>query len=206
MKAHEKMPSYAGNIKWDNVIGTEAPQIGSLLFGEVTEGRDKGKRVQTEWTGDQWGTPKLTPTSQLAETVDKMPLDNITLEHVYVGSSNAISADEAKQMIEGLRGVHVEPGYEPLFEELINALNQSQSGKGKARHNPDNDDFVDQPILTNARQVGPGGPAMQTMKKTGEAIGMFNRGEHDRAVAELHGAIIYAAATIILIKEKQRAS
>lgn len=95
---------------------------------------------------------------------------------------------------------YVAPGYEPLYGELINALNQSQSGKGKERHANDLP-FLKQPIMTNGRQCGPGGAAMQVMKKTGEAVGMFNRGQPDRAIAELHGAIVYAAATILLIKE-----
>ena len=97
--------------------------------------------------------------------------------------------------------VQVEPGYEPLAEELIKALNQSQLGKGVKRH-ANARPFLKQPIMEMGRMCGPGGPAQQVMKKTQEALGMANRGQHDRAIAELHGAIVYAAACAILINEK----
>lgn len=96
--------------------------------------------------------------------------------------------------------VRVVPGYEPLFSELIEALKQSQDGKGKERHANDKP-FMDQPIMDLSRMCGPGGPAQQVMKKTQEALGMCKRGEPDRAINELRGAIIYAAATILTIKE-----
>lgn len=96
----------------------------------------------------------------------------------------------------------VEPGYEPLFDELMHALEQSQGGKGKERHANDRP-FLQQPIMEMGRMCGPGGPAQQVMKKTQEALGMVNRGEHDRAIAELHGAIVYAAACAMLIRENK---
>ena len=96
--------------------------------------------------------------------------------------------------------INVTEGYEPLADELFNALNQSQGGKGKERH-ANGRPFLQQPIMEMARMCGPGGPAQQVMKKTQEALGMTKRGEHDRAIAELHGAMVYAAATALVIRE-----
>lgn len=98
--------------------------------------------------------------------------------------------------------VYVVEGYEPLFDELIMALNQSQNGKGSVRH-ANARPFDKQPTLEIARMVGPGGPAQQVMKKTREAVGMARRGEYKAACAELQGAIVYAAATAILIREME---
>ncbi len=112
----------------------------------------------------------------------------------------AIMVNKLSAELTACSSVRVEPGYEPLFAELITALDQSQAGKGKERH-ANGLPFLEQPIMTNARQCGAGGPAQQVMKKTGEAIGMHKRGETNRAIKELHGAIVYAAATVLAMKE-----
>lgn len=94
----------------------------------------------------------------------------------------------------------VSPGYEPLAAALQMALDQAQAGKGKERH-ANGRPFDRQPIMEIGRMVGLGYPTGQAKKKTQEAVGMFNRGEPDRAVAELLGAINYLAAAILLIRE-----
>jgi len=94
----------------------------------------------------------------------------------------------------------VEPGYERLAVVLQMALDQSQRGKGKERH-ANAKPFDEQPLLLISRMVGPGGPAYQVCKKSQEAVGMVTRGQHDAAKAEMLGAIIYAAATFMLIDE-----
>lgn len=99
--------------------------------------------------------------------------------------------------------VAVRCGYEPLAEILIEALDQSQAGKGKERHARGETPFVDQPILSIARMTGVGGPAFQAIKKVQEACGMMELGEHDRAVRELLGAIVYTAATVIAVREDE---
>lgn len=97
------------------------------------------------------------------------------------------------------------PGpYDELARILNEAFAQASTGKGRQRHahspvglRP----WHEQPILANARQVGPAGPAMQTMKKSQEAIAMASRGDYDSAIAEFYGAIVYAAATIKVLEE-----
>lgn len=92
----------------------------------------------------------------------------------------------------------VTPGYETLAAVLQEALDQAQAGKGRERHQQGATPFDRQPIVELARMVGPGGPAQQVMKKTQEAM----RLPPERAVVELLGAINYAAATIMVIREK----
>ena len=92
--------------------------------------------------------------------------------------------------------LEVPEGYEDLAAILQEALDQSAKGKGKDRHAQDKP-FDQQPICALPRMVGPAGTAYQVMKKTQEAMRM----PPDRACAELLGAIVYAAATIKIIRE-----
>jgi hypothetical protein len=94
----------------------------------------------------------------------------------------------------------IPPDYGPLDSVLREALAQASTGKGKERHARGRD-FVDQPILTIGRMVGAGYPVGQLMKKGQEAVGMVARGDRDKAVAELLGVIVYAAAAVILLRE-----
>lgn len=91
-------------------------------------------------------------------------------------------------------------GYESLAAVLNEALDQASHGKGKERH-ANGRDFLDQPIMEIGRMVGVGYQTGQAMKKTQEAVGMLNRDQKDRAIAELLGAINYLAAAVILIRE-----
>jgi uncharacterized coiled-coil protein SlyX len=93
-------------------------------------------------------------------------------------------------------------GYEPLAGVLREALDQAQAGKGKERH-ANGKHFLEQPIMAIGRMVGVGYQTGQSMKKQQEAVGMLARGEPDRAIAELLGAINYAAAAILAIQEQR---
>ncbi len=99
--------------------------------------------------------------------------------------------------------------YGELQRILVLAHQQASSGKGKQRHAFGPVGFRpwdQQPILVNARQVGPGGPALQIMKKMQEATGMANTGNFSGALAEALGAIVYAAAFYKLVEEMMAAS
>lgn len=98
------------------------------------------------------------------------------------------------------------PGYDTLARILGAAFVQSAFGKGKERHANDKA-FDDQPINTIPDLLGPlgvGGPAYQVLKKTQEAIGMHQRGENRAAIAEMLGAIVYAAATINFFEKSMK--
>ena len=97
-------------------------------------------------------------------------------------------------------------GYEQLYRILKLAYDQAASGKGKERHSVGPVGFrawEDQPILANARQVGPGGPALQVMKKIQEAVTMAGNGNFTGAKAETLGAVVYAAAMFKLLEEME---
>lgn len=98
-------------------------------------------------------------------------------------------------------------GYGLLTVVLGKAYEQAAKGKGHARHAHSPVGFRpwhDQPILTNARQVGPAGPAQQVMKKAQEAVMMSARGDFDGAKAETLGIIVYAAALYVLFEEMEQ--
>jgi hypothetical protein len=96
--------------------------------------------------------------------------------------------------------------YAPLADVLYRALEQASAGKGAERHATANP-FVEQPIMTIARSLRSAGLGFQTgqaIKKTTEAVGMVERGQHAAAERELLGAINYLAAAILFITEARR--
>lgn len=100
-------------------------------------------------------------------------------------------------------------GYNVLERILGEAYKQAAQGKGSERHAHSPIGFVpwqQQPILANARQVGPGGLAQQCMKKAGESVMMSARGEFRAAQAEALGVIVYAAALYRLYEEMEEAN
>lgn len=106
--------------------------------------------------------------------------------------------------------VDMEPyGYNELERILKLAFQQASTGKGRERHafSPAGIfmPWDQQPILANARQIGPGGPAMQVMKKAGESVTMAGNKNFAGAKAEALGAIVYAAALYKLYEEMEQA-
>ncbi len=93
----------------------------------------------------------------------------------------------------------VESGYEPLAAVLQAALDQAQNGKGNKCH-ANGKPFLSQPIMTESRELGAGFVVGQSRKKILES---FNCSDHDRAVEDLLGAIVYVAANVILRREHQ---
>ena len=102
-------------------------------------------------------------------------------------------------------GDKVSTDYAKLRDILDHAYNQAARGKGKIRHANDKE-FSRQPILEIGRMVGTGYATGQIMKKAQEAHTMAARSEHEAAIAELLGVIVYAASAVILIKEQADAS
>lgn len=92
-------------------------------------------------------------------------------------------------------------GYELLANILTDAFEQASTGKGKERHGRGLP-WHEQAIFTLGRQYGPGGTGFQAAKKIGEAMGMIERGDYEAAEREILGTIVYAAATVALVREK----
>lgn len=97
-----------------------------------------------------------------------------------------------------------DPDYGPLATVLKAAYDQAASGKGKERH-ARGKPFHKQPIMEISRMVGTGYTTGQAMKKLQEANAMAARGELEAAQREALGAINYAAAFYLVLKEQQYA-
>lgn len=95
-----------------------------------------------------------------------------------------------------------DPAYAKLQDVLHRAYNQSAKGKGKERHvNKVGQRFEDQPICSLQRLYGQGYAFGQVGKKMEEA----SRLPKEQAVAELLGGIVYLAAAVVVLEEKDDA-
>ena len=92
--------------------------------------------------------------------------------------------------------VEIPPGYNKLFDVLMQALNQAAGGKGKERHARAGVAFEDQPMSTINKQLGSiDGLIYQAHKKSLES----KRLPDGRAQAELLGAMNYLAGAVIAL-------
>lgn len=145
---------------------------------------ERSAAAKASWERRRQGLPPLTKQKKRR----KLARGSRTQPPVSVAADMAAAAFSA-------------PGYEMLAAELQHAFSQSAHGKGKQRHS-NGRPFDRQPIMEIGRMVGPGYTAGQAQKKAQEALGMLSRGEKEKALAEIHGAIVYLAATAALIREK----
>ena len=91
-------------------------------------------------------------------------------------------------------------GYTELAYVLHRAFNQAAHGKGSARHQVNGEPFTEQVMQDMARRFGVGALLGQAFKKSEES----QRLPHDRAVAELLGAINYLAGAVIALEAKAK--
>lgn len=96
-----------------------------------------------------------------------------------------------------------EGNYDVLWNVLERAFYQSATGKGNERHAQGGLPFQEQPIMQIGRSVGHGFNTGQAVKKLIEAGGMLARGQKGAAIAEVLGAIVYAASVVALWDEKE---
>lgn len=96
------------------------------------------------------------------------------------------------------------PGYETLAKILHRAYTQAATGKGAERH-ANEQPFSEQPMQSTADKHGVGFLFGQADKKMTEAHNMMRRGETDKAVHELLGAINYIAGAILFAEKAKPA-
>lgn len=93
----------------------------------------------------------------------------------------------------------------PLESVFADVLDQVTKGKGSERHGETEGGrgltFSDQPIMTITRYVGNGYPLGQAMKKLSEVPALMKHKGRDAAYKEILGAIAYAAAAALYLKE-----
>lgn len=117
--------------------------------------------------------------------------------------AQVVSVDELADRIEALNSAPMPvldfnvPGYESLADVLQRAFNQAARGKGKERHAKDQP-FHEQVMQVGAQHFGTGSLLFQAFKKAEES----QRLPHDRAMAELLGAIVYLAGAVIAEERK----
>ena len=91
--------------------------------------------------------------------------------------------------------ITLNPKYDSLYKVLLAAYNQAANGKGKERHQlNDEEPFENQKICEIARRLSIDYNLGQAVKKIYES----KRLADDRDIAELYGAINYIAAAIIV--------
>ena len=171
-------------------IPTEEPNLGTLLRGGVitpNEARSGMRRIEGALQGGAAHSGNDVGDTSPAET-------------------RADPAKSLRVVPDGYDIMPSVPGYEVLSPILSAAYQQAATGKGKERYSTGPVGFQPwhmQPILTNARQVGPGAPAFQVMKKAQESVTMAGNKNYTGAKAEALGAIIYAAALFRLYQEME---
>ena len=93
----------------------------------------------------------------------------------------------------------------PLESVFADVLDQVTTGKGSERHGETEGGrgltFSEQPIMTITRYVGNGYPLGQAMKKLSEVPALMKHKGRDAAYKEILGAIAYAAAAALYLKE-----
>ena len=97
-----------------------------------------------------------------------------------------------------IESVEFVPGYDDLLEILMEAYKRASIGKGHKRHSQ-GEPFINQWIMRGSRMFGAGSLNYQIGKKNEEIIRLENP---EDKIGELLDIIVYAAAEIILIKEK----
>lgn len=106
-------------------------------------------------------------------------------------------AEDAAQDAQPMPATFSVPGYDDLAAVLLRAYDQAARGKGKERH-ANGEPFSHQVMQDGARRFGVGSLLFQAFKKSEES----QRLPHDRAVAELLGAIVYLAGAVIAMERK----
>ena len=99
--------------------------------------------------------------------------------------------------------VSITDKYASLRRILDMALEQASSGKGDERH-ANGRSFDEQPMQRITEMLGIGFPLGQAVKKSQEAKGMTDRGQHDAAIRELLGAINYLAGAVMALEIARR--
>lgn len=123
------------------------------------------------------------------------------LRRAYYAEPNALRRAHRTTAPDALDVPDAPAGYESLTDVLKRAFVQAAITKGAERH-ADNRAFDDQPMQHIARRRGVGFILGQADKKSEEAQGMLSRGEREKAVHELLGAIVYLAGAVIYIEKE----
>ena len=119
----------------------------------------------------------------------------------YKNDLNSVFDDRKKLeclLSDNANTIELNPKYDSLYKVLLSAYNQASNGKGKERHQLNDDEpFENQKICEIARRLSVDYNLGQAVKKIYESKRLADQ----RDIAELYGAINYIAAAIIVKQE-----
>ena len=182
--------------RWQTRDGTEVRVIAkarSGIFPWVVKTADGPSYRVSDWGREEHGMPA--PHDLVYWLSDDTPQDADEARGSLPGGINAPAAEPPSPA--ALFDLALRDAYHPyhaLATVLLQAFAQAALGKGKERHAVDDVPFENQSMLSISRQLGSvDGIIYQVHKKSLEA----KRLPHGRNIAELLGAINYAAGAVI---------
>ena len=138
--------------------------------------------------------------------VSRLCLNNVTsVAAVHCNECLLILEERCPKCELPMTSQHICPsdqGYQILRDVLDCAYDQAVTGKGEERHGLGRK-FPDQHIVSYPRERGTmEGLMFQVKKKMEEAVDLFKNGDAGKAEEDLLGAIVYLAAMVIFIEER----
>ena len=144
--------------------------------------------------------------TEAAYTIYELAAKNQELQkelQKYKNDLNTVLDDRRKLeclLSDNANAIELNPNYDSLYKVLLAAYNQASNGKGKERHQlNDEEPFENQKICEIARRLSVDYNLGQAVKKIYES----KRLTDGRDIAELYGAINYIAAAIIVKQENK---
>lgn len=133
--------------------------------------------------------------------------DGYTRKAMFYDSEETLMVDLPIYVVDFKTNIDSQPpiDHHPLESIFADVLDQVTKGKGSERHGETEGGkgltFSEQPIMTITRYVGNGYPLGQAMKKLSEVPALMKHKGRDAAYKEILGAIAYAAAAALYLKE-----
>lgn len=144
--------------------------------------------------------------TEAAHIINELAAKNQELQkelQKYKNDLNTVLDDRRKLeclLSDNTNAIELNPKYDSLYKVLLAAYNQASNGKGKERHQLNNEEyFEDQKICEIARRLSIDYNLGQAVKKIYESKRLTDGGD----IAELYGAINYIAAAIIVKQEEK---
>ena len=191
----------------DEALGVKADKVSNEFKEEPTSEIEEADKLQKEIEelNKAIKESKIAIMEVCKERDDKdeeIRVLNLELQK-YKNDLNSVLDDRQKLeclLSDNANEVELNPKYDSLYKVLLAAYNQASNGKGKERHQLNDDEpFENQKICEIARRLSVDYNLGQAVKKIYES----KRLADGRDIAELYGAINYIAAAIIVKQENK---
>ena len=191
----------------DEALGVKADKVSNEFKEEPTSEIEEADKLQKEIEelNEAIKESKIAIMEVCKERDDKdeeIRVLNLELQK-YKSDLNSVLDDRQKLeclLSDNANEGELNPKYDSLYKVLLAAYNQASNGKGKERHQLNDDEpFENQKICEIARRLSVDYNLGQAVKKIYES----KRLADGRDIAELYGAINYIAAAIIVKQENK---